>query len=299
MRGSRFRYSLVAMLVLALVATACGGDDSAAPGGDNDARRISVNIAADALEVPAEIPAGAVEVEVTGQTNPYTEVSFTRVEPGTSEDDFRAGIASAMEGSEIPAYLLNSSGAVPSADPAVVLLEAGDYFAWTEVPREEQTQEEAEEEEGPPNLLVAATTVTGEPAGELPQTDGRITARDYGFDVDVTAGGTYTFFNEGPEQLHHAVLFNFGDLEPAVVEENLPAFFAAGEEGAPPEAFADLDFENFEAGGSGVFGPEVGGTFGATLESGTTYAVVCFISDRSGGPPHAMAHDMFEVFSVE
>jgi hypothetical protein len=35
------------------------------------------------------------------------------------------------------------------------------------------------------------------------------------------------------------------------------------------------------------------------FESGRTYVLACFISDRAGGPPHAIAHDMYKVFTVE
>lgn len=34
-------------------------------------------------------------------------------------------------------------------------------------------------------------------------------------------------------------------------------------------------------------------------QSGRTYAVVCFIKDRSGGPPPVIANDMKEIFTVE
>ncbi len=40
------------------------------------------------------------------------------------------------------------------------------------------------------------------------------------------------------------------------------------------------------------------GTFEANFVSGRTYAVVCFIADRAGGPPHVIAHDMKQVFTV-
>jgi hypothetical protein len=48
---------------------------------------------------------------------------------------------------------------------------------------------------------------------------------------------------------------------------------------------------------AGPFPPRAGGTFEIDLESGRTYAVVCFLPDRAGGPPHA-AKGMLSVFSV-
>ena len=34
------------------------------------------------------------------------------------------------------------------------------------------------------------------------------------------------------------------------------------------------------------------------MEAGHTYVALCFIADREGGAPHAMEHDMYEVFEV-
>ena len=44
--------------------------------------------------------------------------------------------------------------------------------------------------------------------------------------------------------------------------------------------------------------PGYGSTFTATLEAGRTYVVLCFVSDKTGGPPHAIAHHMFKIFTV-
>ena len=41
------------------------------------------------------------------------------------------------------------------------------------------------------------------------------------------------------------------------------------------------------------------GTFEADFQAGNTYAVLCFIQDRSGGAPHAIQNDMYSVFALE
>lgn len=145
-------------------------------------------------------------------------------------------------------------------------------------------------------VRATALTVTEGDGGELPETDGTFTADDYSFEVDVAAGDTYTFRNAGPKELHHGVIFNLGDLDPTTVEENFKAFLESEEDMPPP--FDVLDQEQVFAGGSGVFSPDLAGTFPTKLEAGTTYAVVCFLSDRAGGPPHAMQYDMWKVFQV-
>lgn len=264
-----------------------GGDE----GEDEAAGGITVTVTGDAIEVPAEITAGAVEVTVEGDVQ---EVDFTRVTDGTSEDAFVEGMASLIEGGPAPEFLLGTAGAVVDGggSTTTILLEPGSYFVWAESSVGDGDGEE-------PTMLTAPATVTGEGGAELPDSERTITAHDYGFDVDVAAGEGFVFRNDGPDQLHHAILFNFGELDAAVVEENLPAFLQGGEEAPPPPAFADVDFENLEGGASAVFSAGLGGTAPGAFESGTTYAAVCFISDLQGGPPHAIAYDMFEVFTVE
>lgn len=111
-----------------------------------------------------------------------------------------------------------------------------DYFVWTE-----SGAADGLAPEGTPLLYTAPLTVSGDGGGELPDTDGSFTASDYEFAVDAAAGERFTFRNDGPEQLHHAQIFNFGDIDPAVVEENFTAFVSSEGEDIP-EAFADLDF---------------------------------------------------------
>jgi hypothetical protein len=37
---------------------------------------------------------------------------------------------------------------------------------------------------------------------------------------------------------------------------------------------------------------------GIDAKAGRTYVVLCFVSDKAGGPPHAIAHHLFKVFTV-
>ena len=52
---------------------------------------------------------------------------------------------------------------------------------------------------------------------------------------------------------------------------------------------------------SGIFSAGLGSTFQLEggFESGRTYFFSCFISDRAGGPPHAIAYDMYEAVTIE
>lgn len=267
----------VALAAVVLASGACGDDD----GGDQ-AAGVTVTLGADSLEVPSSIEAGLVEVTVEGDIPENPEIDFTKVADGTTADEFAEMIGGVVQGGPVPDTLEANAGVLAGSGPQTITLEPGAYFVWAE---------------GPDGVMLAATTVTGEGGGELPDGDGSITAHDYRFDVDVSGGEDFTFRNEGPNEIHHAVLVDFGDTDPAVVEENLAAFLAAEEGDPPPEALADAEVD-FEVGGSGVFTPGLGGTFSADVESGNTYAVVCFISDRAGGPPHAIAYGMWDVFQA-
>ncbi len=264
--------------VVALVAAACSSDT---------ATQVTVTVNGDSISVPSEIDAGVVEVTITGEMNVGDEVDFTKVTAGTTGEQFIEGMLGVGEGGPFPDFFEGNAGVSlgKNLSPMSVTLEPGAYFVWTEV-------------EGGEDLLTSEVTVTGAAGGELPDTDGIITVRDYSFDVDVSAGDTYTFKNEAENQTHHAVLINFGDLDPALVEENLPAFIQADENTPPPDAFAEVDFDNAFIPGSGVFSPGFSGTFSTTLESGNTYAVLCFIQDLAGSAPHAIEYDMFDVFQV-
>jgi hypothetical protein len=130
------------------------------------------------------------------------------------------------------------------------------------------------------------------------ESDGLVEAVDYGFEVPQLEAGkqTLTFENTSEEQLHHAIVFGFEEgIDEAAAEEAFKAMLSAGPDSPPPAGTPEPD----EVGFSYVFGPGNGGTFEVELESGRTYAVVCFIQDRTGGPPHAIAHEMVEFFTVE
>jgi hypothetical protein len=311
-------------------------DDDSGDSGASTTEGFTVTVGSDGIEVPDEVTGGVVTVKLEADDED-AEVNFTKVAAGTTEDQFKQEIVKVVTGGPMPSFLQATTGVLSQAGGGgaeeTIVLPEGDYIAWAipEAPEEQggedgggpgettetsaaagETARGQEAEEGgaaegpagppPEAVLTAAFKVTPGEAADLPQLDGNtITARDYSFDVKLTAGAhRFVFKNAGPEQLHHVVLFSFGDIEPATVEENLPAFFEAGEGSPPPAAFKDLDMEKLEAGDGPVLSPELGATatLARKLESGT-YAAICFISDRTGGPPHAIGKGMRTVFTVE
>ena len=313
-------------------------DDDSGESGDAGAGGFTVTVSLDGIEVPDEVTGGVVEVTLESDLD-EAEANFSKVASGTTEDQFKQAISQTVAGGPIPGFIEASTGLLGhegGGGKSTLILPEGDYIAWSipEPPEGEEGddgdspgdgtptsaaagetargQEEAPEGEGgggpggggpPPEAVLTATfTVTPGEAGDLPDTDGNeIIARDYSFDVKVKDGAEEVVFrNEGPDQLHHFVLMNFGDLEPSVVEENLPAFFEGGEDAPPPPAFKDVDLENLEAGDGPVLTPGLGATASVNaFESGNTYVALCFIQDRTGGPPHAIGKGMRTVFTVE
>ena len=335
---TRRRSAILAIaLSLGLVLGACGddstpsaNDDDSGESGDAGSGGFTVTVSADGIELPAEVTGGVVEVTLEADDD-EAEVNFSKVAVGTTEDQFKAAIAQTVSGGPIPDFIEAETGVLGhegGGGTSTLVLPEGDYIAWSERNSDEEGEGGEGEEEGegdatttsqapegeggesedgegdqlkPEDFLTATFTVTAGEAGDLPDAGGNsITARDYSFDVKVAADAKeFVFRNEGPAQFHHVVLFNFGDIAPSVVEENLPAFFESEEDAPPPPAFKDLDFENLEAGASTVLSPGLGATSSAEFESGNTYAAVCFINDRTGGPPHAIANGMRTVFTVE
>jgi len=295
---------------------------------------LEVTLTDEALEgVPDEVSSGVITLTYSNEASGPSDLSFIRIPEDLTEAEFRTIFSTVVgeEGSPIPEELESVSG-LPETSPgesstASVELEPGRHFVVaapgpaeeeegeagadttgsgadttgaTEAPATSDGEEGAEQEgPSPEAFVIAEVTVSDDDSGaELPETDGTITAEDYSFEVDVQPGDTFTFVNDGPDQIHHAVLVGFGSAEVAAVEENLVAFFESEGDAAPPPGINPEEM-SFEVGGSGVFTPGLSGTFSAQIEPGTTYAVVCFIQDRAGGPPHLFGENMFEVFTVD
>jgi hypothetical protein len=261
--------------------------DSAAPA---EPVAIAVTLTEAGIEgLPADLVAGIVDVTFTDETGAAGEgIDFTRVEPGTDVATFTEGLAPLFEGGPFPDFFLNNAGV---AGHTITTLDAGEYIVWAELP--------SEDEDAPSDIVAVPLTVgEGDDDAVIPETDGSIRAGDYVFDADVTAGGTsVTFTNSSDNQFHHVALMDFGTNDPALVAEILPAFLE-GEEDAPPPEGIDMEQVNPDFAGSPVFGPGSSGTFDVTFEEGHTYAALCFIQDRDGGLPHAIAHQMIDVFQV-
>lgn len=318
---------MAAVAAMSLIVAACttGSDDRAgeeSPGEGADpaiAGTRQVTIIADEYQftnAPSELEAGVIDLVFENIGTVEHEIAL--VEIGETEiEQVGADLAVTLEGGPFPSYLQNL--AIPLvADGGetlrtTTLVAEGNYAlicTLTGSPPETASTGTlldgvGSEEVGQPHYMLgmvqALTVVGGDESLALPETGSTITARDYTFDVDVSAGRqTVAFANEGPDQVHHGVIFAFKEgVDEAAAEGILDVFLSSAEsEETPPPPELDLEATE-EFGDFGIFSTGLGATYEVEFESGRTYAVVCFIQDRSGGPPHALSNDMQEVFTVQ
>ena len=288
----------LAGFVLLLGAAACGDDD------DGSAVQ-AVDVVADDYAfatAPDEVEAGVIEVTFENQGEVPHEAQIISI-GDTSVEQFVEDFGPVLEGGPFPDYVEEVSG-VGEVEPGDTLtakftVTEGTYVWFCTLDGDAEDPEESGDPHFTRGMIRAVTVVEGDDEPELADSGSSITAKDYSFEVDVKAGDqTVNFTNEGPEQIHHAILvaFNEGTTEEDG-REAITAFLEAEEDSAPPP---ELDFETSDTlGDSAVYSEGQGGTFDLTLESGRMYAVLCFLSDREGGPPHAIAHEMVEIFTVD
>jgi hypothetical protein len=236
--------------------------------------------------LPDDLIAGVVDITVTDETDGAGgAVSFTMVETGTDVETFKTGLAALFAGGPFPDYWLNLAGVVGHS---MITLDAGEYFVWIDRP---STVDDI--------IAVPLTVGAGDNDAVIPPTDGgHIRAGDYLFDADVTGGGTtVTFTNSSDNQFHHVAVIDWGTNDPALVEGYLPAWIESHGQAPPPEGI-DPEQVNPDFADTPIFGPGSSGTFEAPFEEGHTYSVMCLVFDREGDPPHALQHQMYDVFQV-
>lgn len=286
-RRRRGALGLAAGLVLgAGLVGGCGDDESEGESGDEAAAPTSLEITAsesggDAqLEVPESAEAGLAEITLVNEGEQPHSAQLLRVEGEHDAEEVAEGLSAAERGEPFPDwfYAGGGTGTVAPGESATVIqeLEAGStYWAVDDEARSEPPMEPIE------------ITGEAEESVELPATDNVVRAVDFGYESEgLTAGEKVTFVNEG-EEPHHMIAVPIPDEETTI--EEVETFFEE-EEGPPPVDFEQGEFTSVLEGGTEQVSA-------ATLDEGR-YALVCFISNREGGPPH-IALGMIDEVEVE
>lgn len=284
----RVRPLLLALLAIAAAAAiaACGEDEEDGDQAAAEPSVVAIETTGSGREVGLSVPdsatGGLAEVELTNSADGPHGAQLLRIEGDHSEDEVLGELQQAMRG-EAVADWFEASGGVPSTPPGETasvtqVLEPGTYYV-------------VDDEARDPSVSIASFEVTEAGGdGELPAADATVTADDYSFEAEnLTAGENAILFENAGEQWHHVVAApiepgnTIEDVEQAVMSEGQP-------EGPPPVDFSKEVATSVVAGGDSQ-------VVDLDLVSGK-YALLCFISDREGGPPH-VAQGMIAEVEVE
>jgi plastocyanin len=304
-----------ALVIVTALLSGCGDDDddddtssadaseetaSEEDDGDSGGEAIEVTAVDYAFEdLPSEIAGGNVTVHLTNEGETAHEIAFINIGEESNAASFFDDFGPVIQGgAPWPDYVSNVAGAneaeAGSDFTATYQLDPGTYMVFCALTG---TPEDPESEESPPHFaqgMEQLVTVTEGEIADLPDADGTITARDYEFDVDVAAGDqVITFTNEGPND-HFAGISRFPDGTTVEDAEAAMEAMLSSEEGPPPGTPEPED-----VGFSGITsaGKSLQFELAEPLEAGV-YSFVCFISDRAGGPPHAIGHQMVNVVEI-
>jgi hypothetical protein len=281
--------SIALLAVAGLCAlSACGDDDdSSSAGGSSDAAAKTQAVTFTttepgrnrvAIDGPSTIDAGLVDITLKNSTKAPHDAQLVRVAGDQTAKQVISKVIDTEEGAATPdwAHGAGGVGSVDGGSSATVtqVLLPGTYYLV-------DTESGGGEGEGPPNAKkggIVKFEVAGDEGGELPATDAKIVADDYSFESTGLQPGKnrLTFENAGNE-LHHVIAF---PMRKGAKFSEVTKLFASEQEpkGPPP-----VDFERFES--TAVLDGGEEQVTEMEFERGK-YALVCFIADRAGGPPH-------------
>jgi hypothetical protein len=261
--------------VLALGAAGCGDDDDGGGGGSASAKppepsKLAIELSGSAkkptFEVPQSVEGGVVEVSFTNSAKGPHSAQLVRAEQGhTPEEALAAGNAWGENGKPLPEWALTAGGLgdVEPGETATVTQELapGKYLV-------------ADLESGA-NAEFEVTGGSG--AGELPNAGGTIEATEYEFTASgLTTGGAPILFDNAGGEPHFIAAVG---IKPGKTIADVRKFFET-EKGEPPlDESRSFNTAVVEGGESQSIDIE--------LEEGD-YALLCFVPDRAGGPPHAV-----------
>jgi hypothetical protein len=297
----RIRSRVASLLVApALLLAACGGD-----GGDGGTQATAppqpakVTITASAsgkqvkFDLPAQVKPGATELTLVNNTREPVEFQLVRLDGGHTLAEFYPSLET-EEPAPIPAWL-HAFGGVGETSAgqtrSVVLdLQAGSYSWFSNTAPEQEGAQPLYKRGGEGTL-----EVTGDPSGaRLPSTGAQITAKelgptDYRFEATgLKAGTNQITFTNGGAQLHHAVVARLA--EGATLDQVREFFTTEDFKGPPP-----VDFDASEV--TAVL--DSGGKQVDTIElKSGSYALLCFLTDRAGSPPHVIKAKMLQEVKV-
>jgi hypothetical protein len=264
---------LVITSLVALVA-ACGGD-----GGGDEAKPLSIEATEPAkdryrLEAPQSMEAGLVEIELKNSGKLDHEAQLVRIEGNHTTEQALAAFDRIVEGGPAPNWFRAGGGVgttAPGSTKSVTQrLEPGSYVI--------VDSGEPEGRDVKPHYRQGAVSeleVTGEETDtSLPDADATVTATEYSFSPSgLKAGRNQIRFRNQGAQWHHLIV---AGIKSGSTIDDVKRLIES-EKGPPLERENALETTVIDGGKEQLTEVE--------LKSGS-YALLCFIPDRAGGPPH-------------
>ena len=254
---------------------ACGDDEEESGGESGQAQTLSVAIdSAGKLTGVKGLKGGVVTLNFRNGSRLPWDLQLVRVDGNQTVAQVLRVTES--EGGPLPSWL-HGAGGVGGTEPgqdatATQVLPPGTYYAIA--------QAETEGEGGPEPVSARFEVEGGESTGELPAQPATITATEYKFQATGLKPGVNRIrFDNAGKELHHVIAFQ---LVPGKTVADLKRLFLSeGEPSGPPPFVPGSET------GTAVIDGRTAQNVELEFPKAGNWALVCFIQDRKGGPPHA------------
>ena len=276
-RSSRVSVRAILGAAIAMVAAfalaACGDSD-------DEAQSLSYALSGDGKAAkfsgPESAETGEAEITFTNESKDEAEMQLIRVEGDHSAEDVIEGLKSAETGKSFPDWFFAGGGVEPTkagqSRTVTQVLHPGTYYTIN-----------LEADNIKPSAILAIEVTGDEPDTEL-EADATVEAGEYSFTPDgLVAGKNEINFANIGAQPHHLL------IAPLKGENTVKDVEAALKDEKGPPPFDESKFQGttvIEGGESQLVEMD--------FEPGR-YVMLCFISDRQGGPPHAVKGMIDEV----
>ncbi len=280
------RPAAAALAALALLTTACGGDQKSNQAVDLAPAKAAVEVIATdfGYQLPTgDIPAGQVAMTLANRGSENHHLTLVRLGDGMRADDVMAGLGKG-DGSVLARTTAvgGPNGVAPGAKGTVTVdLTPGTYVAVCHIPSPQDSVSHAAK-----GMVSSFTVSSGAPAVTpvMPATNGTITISKGGFQVPAgLSSGSYRMQNDFDQPAEAALV----KLRPGATAKDVLAFLGGQAPPGPPPFTP--------AGGVTTLAPRGSAVADLELTKGT-YALLSFAPDlTAGGAPQFLSGLLTEV----
>ena len=280
-----------ALFLLAGSAAACGDDDDsgAAAGRSDQPQPLAIEATGSGagvkLAAPAEAEAGLLEVTFSNAaTSGEHNAALVKVDSDKPLDEvLKAGNAWGDQGKPLPEWIsfYGGAGVVERGEKATVVgnFPAGRYMV---LDFNDQGDDGGEE------ITTELKLTGGGSTAALPKADAAVTSREYGFDAkNLRQGRNQVLWANAGKEPHHMVA---APMKPGKGKADILKAFNDENAAAPFDESQAVEAPLISGGGSQVIALD--------LKKKGQWALLCFIPDRAGGPPH-VAKGMVDIVDVQ